>query len=81
MRKATEVNSQQAMARLTIFGFKERMRNSGCFLVFQEMGQSFLCGFHALFTELVSVDFSKFFFKTKSHGFSVFSNKRYPNKF
>ena len=52
----------------------------------------FLCRSHVLFTGLVNTDFSKFFFKTGSHDtihtvknyfvtvFSVFSNKRYPNK-
>ena len=49
-------------------------------------------GSRALFMRPVSMDFSNFFFKTKSHGtiyifknyfvtgFSVFNNKRYPNK-
>ena len=53
----------------------------------------FLCGSHALFIRPTSTDFSKFFFKTGSHGtihifknyfttmFSVFSNKRYLNRF
>ena len=55
-------------------------------------GLCFLCGSHALFTRPASTDFSKFFFKTGSHGtihtfknnfaivFSVFNNKRYPNR-
>ena len=52
----------------------------------------FLCGSCTLFTRPASIDFSKFFFKTGSHGtihifknyfaivFSIFNNKRYPNK-
>ena len=54
----------------------------------------FLAGSHALFTRPTSTEFSKFFFKIRSHNtiytfkmnfvtaFSVlvFSNKRYPNK-
>ena len=52
----------------------------------------FFYGSHALFTGPASTDFSKFFFKTGSYStihtfknyfatiFSVFSNKRYPNK-
>jgi len=51
----------------------------------------FFCESRALFTGSTSMDFSKFFFKTGSHGiihtfknyfatvFSVFNNKRYPN--
>ena len=52
----------------------------------------FFCGPRALFTRSVNTDFSKFFFKTRSHItihtfkknfitiFSVFSNKWYPNR-
>ena len=52
----------------------------------------FLYGTCALFMKLASMDFNKFFFKIGSHGtiytfknyfatvFSVFSNKRYPNR-
>ena len=55
-------------------------------------GLHFLYGSHALFTEPTSIDFNKFFFKTGSHDtihtfknyfatiFSVFNNKRYPNR-
>ena len=55
-------------------------------------GCVFLCGSRALFTGPASTDFSKFFFKTGSHGtihtfknyfaivFSVFNNKCYPNR-
>ena len=51
-----------------------------------------MCGSHALFTGPASTFFNKFFFKIGSHGtihtfksyfvtvFSVFNNKRYPNK-
>ena len=51
----------------------------------------FFCGFCVLFIKPGSTDFSKFFFKIRSHGiihtfknyfvavFSVFSNKWYPN--
>ena len=51
----------------------------------------FLCGSCALFTRPVSTNFSKFFFKTGSHGtiyifknyfatvFSILINKRYPD--
>ena len=53
---------------------------------------AFLCGSRALFMGPASTYFSKFFFKTRSHDtihtfknyfvtvFSVFSNKRYPDK-
>ena len=52
----------------------------------------FFCGSRALFTGPASTDFSKIFFKNGSHDtihtfkndfatvFSVFSNKRYPNR-
>ena len=52
----------------------------------------FFCGSCALFTEPANTDFSKFFFKTRSHGtihtfiiyfatvFLIFSNKRYSNR-
>ena len=52
-----------------------------------------LCGSHALFIGFASTDFNKFSFKIRSHDtihtfknyftivFSVFSNKRYPNRF
>ena len=58
----------------------------------QNARQHFLCGSRALFIVLASADFSKFFFKIGSYGiiytfknyfvtvFSVFSNKRYPNR-
>ena len=51
----------------------------------------FFCGFCVLFMKPANTDFSKFFFKIRSHGiihifknyfvamFSVFSNKWYPN--
>ena len=57
-----------------------------------ENGLRFLCESYALFIEPISTDFSKFFFKTRSHYtihtfknyfitmFSVLSNKRYPNR-
>jgi len=52
----------------------------------------FMCGFCTLFTRLVNMDFSKFFFKIKFYGtihtfknyfatvFSIFNNKRYSNR-
>ena len=52
----------------------------------------FFCGSRALFTGPANTDFSKFFFKIRSHGtihtfiiyfatmFSIFSNKRYSNR-